>query len=81
MEIFTEIKVKEVLEHVAKRTKNEWRCLYFRRVLLVGVNIAFVVACCYTIVISNVKKQEIVEFFDKYIEQHDWIPNRLSGFV
>lgn len=81
LEIFTEIKVAEIQERIKKRTVGEWRLLWFRRTVLFFVNTAFVILCCWAIIVSNVNKTEIIAWSEAEISQRKWIPNRIAGFT
>jgi len=54
--IFTTINEEILVKNIKSRSRNEWRDLYIRRVVLIFLNFSFIIGCSTIIVWTNQNK-------------------------
>jgi hypothetical protein len=79
--IFTEITEQGLKEIIKNRTKAQWRALYIRRLFLIAFNVLFLAGCATGIIISSIKKTEIVLWAEQVVKKYKWLPEEISSFA
>ena len=79
--IFTEITEQGMKEIIKNRTKAQWRALYIRRLFLITFNILFLAGCATGIIISSIKKTEIVNWAEAQVKKYSWLPPEVASFA